>query len=119
MKKKSISYSDLSKKELEYLKEFYVQKKVDDMSTKELKEFALEIFSHQIMDTIGKEEELEAWREISKFFNDQFEKIISEIKKKFESNSNLEVDEKKEYEKRKELLERSSIDDDKIDMWED
>ena len=33
------------------------------MSQKELKEFVLDIISHQINDTIGKEEEIEAWEE--------------------------------------------------------
>ena len=79
MKKKSITYSDLTKKQLEHLKEIYIQKKVECMSQKELKEFVLEIISHQINDTIGKEEEMEAWREISSFYGDQFENIILEI----------------------------------------
>ena len=42
MKKKSISYADLSKKQLQHLKELYIQKKVECMSHKELKEFVLE-----------------------------------------------------------------------------
>ena len=57
MKKKSIIYSDLSKKQLEILKELYIQKKVESMSHQELKQYVLEIISHQINDTIGKEEE--------------------------------------------------------------
>ena len=58
MKKKTFIYSDLSKKQLEKLKEFYVQKKVEAMSHLELKQYVLEIISHQINDTIGKEEEM-------------------------------------------------------------
>ena len=80
MKKKSFIYSDLSKKQLENLKEFYIQKKVESMSHKELKEYVKEIISHQINDTIDKEEEMEAWREMSKFFGDQFEiEILSNL----------------------------------------
>ena len=45
MKKKSFIYSDLSKKQLENLKEFYIQKKVESMSHKELKQYVLEIIS--------------------------------------------------------------------------
>ena len=45
MKKKSITYSDLSKKQLENLKEFYIQKKVESMSHQELKQYVLEIIS--------------------------------------------------------------------------
>ena len=36
MKKKSITYTDLSKKQLQHLKELYIQKKVECMSHKEL-----------------------------------------------------------------------------------
>ena len=53
MKKKPIIYSDLSIKQLENLKELYIKKKVESMSQKELKQYVLEIISHQINDTIG------------------------------------------------------------------
>ena len=43
MKKKSIIYSDLSKKQLEILKELYIQKKVESMSHQELKKYVLEL----------------------------------------------------------------------------
>ena len=79
MKKKSIIYSDLSKKQLETLKELYIQKKVESMSHQELKLYVLEIISHQINDTIDKEEEMEAWSEMSDFFGEQFETNILEI----------------------------------------
>ena len=79
MKKKAIIYSDLSTKQLETLKELYIQKKVESMSHQDLKQYVLEIISHQITDTIGKEEEMEAWREMSDFFGEQFEINILEI----------------------------------------
>ena len=46
MKKNSIIYSDLSKKQLETIKELYIQKKVESMSHKELKQwqFKLDFF---------------------------------------------------------------------------
>ena len=89
MKKKSIIYSDLSKKQLENLKELYIQKKVESMSHKELKKYVLEIISHQINDTIGKEEEIEAWREMSDFFGEQFEIVILEIQTKYIDDKNV------------------------------
>ena len=119
MKKKTFTYSDLSKKQLETLKEFYVQKKVESMSHQELKQYVLEIISHQINDTIGKEEELEAWREMSDFFREQFEEIILEIQTKYSDNKNVldsEIDPQKE---RLELLERNNLDQEKKDMWDD
>ena len=119
MKKKSIIYSDLSKKQLENLKELYIQKKVESMSHQELKQYVQEIISHQINDTIGKEEEMEAWREMSDFFGDQFEIIILEIQTKYIDNNNVletEIDSQKQ---RIELLERNNLDQEKKDMWDD
>ena len=119
MKKKSIIYSDLSKKQLEILKELYIQKKVESMSHQALKQYVLEIISHQINDTIGKEEELEAWKEMSDFFGEQFEIIILEIQTKYIDNKNVietEIDSQKQ---RIELLERNNLDQEKKDMWDD
>ena len=119
MKKKSLIYSDLSNKQLENLKEFYIQKKVESMSHRELKEYVLEIISHQINSTIDKEEEMEAWREMSDFFGEQFEIIILEIQTKYSGDKNFidkEIDPQKE---RLELLERNNLDQEKKDMWDD
>ena len=119
MKKKSFIYSDLSKKQLEKIKEFYIQKKVESMSHQELRQYVQEIISHQINDTIDKEEEMEAWREMSDFFGEQFEIIILEIKTKYIDEKNVletEIDSQKE---RVELLERNNLDKEKKDMWDD
>ena len=119
MKKKSIIYSDLSKKQLEKLKDLYIHKKVESMSHQELKQYVLEIISHQVNDTIGKEEEMEAWREMSDFFGEQFEIIILEIQTKYIDDKNVietEIDSQKQ---RIELLERNNLDQEKKDMWDD
>ena len=119
MKKKSIIYSDLSKKQLEILKELYIHKKVESMSHQELKQYVLEIIAHQINDTIGKEEEMEAWREMSDFFGEQFEINIIEIQTKYIDDKNVietEIDSQKQ---RIELLERNNLDQEKKDMWDD
>ena len=119
MKKQSLTYSDLSKKQLENLKELYIQKKVESMSHQELKQYVLEIISHQINNTIGKEEEMEAWREMSDFFGQQFEIIILEIQTKYIDDKNViekEIDSQKQ---RIELLERNNLDQEKKDMWDD
>ena len=119
MKKKSLIYSDLSKKQLETLKELYIQKKVESMSHQELKEYVLEIISHQINETIGKEEEMEAWKEMSDFFAEQFESIILEIQSKYIDDKNVleaEIDPQKE---RLELLARNKLDQEKKDMWDE
>ena len=119
MKKKSLIYSDLSKKQLEKLKELYIQKKVESMSHQELKQYVQEIISHQINDTIDKEEEMEAWREMSDFFGEQFEIVILEIQSKYNENNNIldtEIDPQKQ---RLELLEKNILGKDKEDMWDD
>ena len=119
MKKKSIVYSDLSKKQLENLKELYIQKKVESMSHQELKQYVLEIISHQINDTIGNEEEMEAWREMSDFFGDQFEIIILEIQTQYIDDKNVLETEIDPQKKRIELLEKNKVDQEKKDMWDD
>ena len=119
MKKKSIIYSDLSKKQLEILKELYIQKKVESMSHQELKKYVLEIISHQINDTIGKEEEMEAWREMSDFFGEQFEIITLEIQTKYIDDKNVIETEMDSQKQRIELLERNNLDQAKNDMWDD
>ena len=119
MKKKPIIFSDLSKKQLENLKELYIQKKVESMSHPELKKYVLEIISHQINDTIDKDEETEAWREMSDFFGEQFEILIQEIQIKYIDEKNdfeTEIDSQKQ---RIELLERNNLDQEKKDMWDD
>ena len=119
MKKKSITYAELSKKQLQHLKELYIQKKVDCMSHKDLTEFVQEIISHQINNTIGKEEEIEAWREMSNFYGDQFEVIVHEIKQKYANNESLQNFEEDTQEHRLELLKKNCIEKEKQDMWDD
>ena len=119
MKKKPIIYSDLSKKQLENLKELYIKKKVESMSHEELKQYVQEIISHQINDTIDKEEEMEAWREMSDFFGEQFEIIILDMQTKYIDNKNVletEIDSQKQ---RIKLLEKNNLDQEKKDMWDD
>ena len=119
MKKKSFVYSDLSNKQLENLKEHYIQKKVESMSHPELKQFVLEVISHQINDTIGKEEEMEAWKEMSDFFGENLDKLIIELQTKYSDDKNIlekEIDPQKQ---RLELLEKNNIGQEKKDMWDD
>ena len=119
MKKKSFIYSDLSKKQLENLKEFYIQKKVESMSHKELEQYVKEIISHQINDTIDKEEEMEAWKEMSDFFGEKFEIIIQELQVKYIDDNNGIEREIDDQHRRIELLERNNLDQEKKDMWDD
>ena len=119
MKKKSFIYSDLSKKQLENLKEFYIQKKVESMSHKELEQYVKEIISHQINDTIDKEEEMEAWKEMSDFFGDNFEIVIQEMQAKYIDEINVLEKKIDDQQQRIELLERINLEQEKKDMWDD
>ena len=119
MKKKSFTYSDLSKKQLENLKDFYIQKKVESMSHQELKKYVLEIITHQVNDTVDKEEEMEVWREMSDFFEEQFEVIILEIQKKYSEDKNVLDTKIDPHKQRLEFLEKTNLNQDKKDMWDD
>ena len=116
MAKKKINYSDLSNKELELLKDIYIDLKVKSMNINDLKGFAFENISLQIKNTIGNEEELEAWQEMEDFFKDEFLSRIQDIQIKLRSKNdeltNLNIEEKK-------LVVEDTAEDKKLDMWED
>ena len=116
MAKKQINHSDLSSKELELLKDIYIDLKVKSMNINDLKSFAFENISLQIKNTIGNEEELEAWQEMEDFFKDEFLSTIQDIQIKLKSKNdeltNLNIEEKK-------LAVEDTVEDKKLDMWED
>ena len=116
MTKKQINYSDLSSNELEILKDKYIDQRVKSMNFKDLKDFAIEHISLQIKNTIGNDEELEAWQEMEDFFKDEFDNTIRDIqimmKQKNGNNTNTSIDEKK-------LEAVVKVKEEKIDMWED
>ena len=119
MKKKKFNYSDFSSKELENLKDYYITEKVKSMNESELRKFADEIISHQIKNTIGDEEEKEAWEEIENFFSDNFEFILEGIKKNFEATKQDCIVESKKGTSNVMELNTDEIKNEKIDMWMD
>jgi len=119
MKKNKFYYSDFSKKELESLKEYYITEKVKSMDESELRQFANEIFSHQIKNTIGDEEEKEAWEEIENFFSDSFEFILKGIKKQFETTKQDRIVESNTGTSSVRALDNDEIKTEKTDMWID
>ena len=116
MAKKQINYYDLSAKELEQLKDLYIDLKVKTMSNNDLKNFAIENISLQIKNTIGNDEELEAWQEMEEFFKDEFDDTIRAIQFKIRSKNG--EDDNLNFHKIKHNLEDKK-EDPKIDMWED
>ena len=115
MAKEQINYSDLSTKELESLKDIYITLKVKNMNIEQLKAFAHENISLQIKNTIGNDEELEAWNEMEEFFKDEFEKTIREIQMKFKSKNN----EQNNIDLKEKSNDSDEKEDKKLDMWED
>ena len=119
MKKNKFNYSDFSKKELESLKDYYITEKVKSMNESELRQFANEILSHQVKNTIGDEEEKEAWEEIENFFSDNFELILEGIKKEFEAiNQDFKVESKTDTSHIRDQ-EIDKFKNEKKDMWMD
>ena len=116
MAKKPLNYSDLSSKELELLKDTYIDLKVKSMNNNDLKDFAFENISLQIKNTIGNDEELEAWQEMEEFFKDAFENTIQNIQTKMKSKNDQQADLSTEEKKFETIVE---AEDKKLDMWED
>lgn len=116
MAKQQFNYSDLSPKELELLKEIYIELKVKSMTLADLKEFATDNISLQIKNTIGNDEEIDAWREMEEFFKDEFEDTIKGIQMKIGSKNIAQ----KDLIVRKVKVEAEKKEDEKkLDMWED
>ena len=116
MAKKKIHYSELSDKELELLKDTYINLKVKSMNNNDLKDFAIENISLQIKNTIGNDEELEAWHEMEEFFKEEFESTVQQIQIKMGSKNIHQTNLNNE---KIELSNEEKGEDKKLDMWED
>ena len=62
---------------------------------------------------------MEAWREMSDFFGEQFEIVFLEIKTKYNDEKHVIDKEIDPQRQRLEFLERNNIDQEKKDMWDD
>ena len=116
MAKQKINYSDLSTKELGLLKDIYIDLKIKSMSNNDLKDFAYENISLQIKNTIGNDEELEAWQEMEEFFKDEFHNTIQDIQIKMRSTNDVPT--YSNITEKKSVIEDTG-EDKKLDMWED
>jgi len=117
-----LTYKDLSKTELDSLKDMYISSRVDAMTETDLRKFVKEIIIDQIKGTVGNAEEKEAWEEIKDHFSEDLSKKIIEVKKK--CNKNPKVDQKSqeefEFDRRLGLLKRQQEEKStKDDMWVD
>ena len=79
MTKDEISYKDLSKLQLENLKDIYVETRISKMLEEDLRKFVRTSIDDQIKGTVGNEEEREAWNEMKEHFQDDLSAKIIEI----------------------------------------
>tara|TARA_Y100001968_G_C19432322_1_gene757766 strand:+ start:1251 stop:1610 length:360 start_codon:yes stop_codon:yes gene_type:complete len=119
MVKDAISHKDLSKKQLENLKDIYIDSRLSSMTADELSKFVRTILIDQIKGTVGNEEEREAWKEIKEFFGEDFEDKLKKVIKNKENEDEDISPEQEELEKRLKLLEQRKTESQKgsQDMW--
>ena len=123
MKKAEITFKDLSKVQLDTLKEIYIESRLEKMSEVDLRSFTREVLALQVGGTVGNEEEKEIWKEMQEHFEDEFPEKIKEVKKiKGGQDVNFDDDiEQEDFKKRLEILEQRSKEESKKnnDMWND
>ena len=119
MKAVEISFKDLTKGQLDMLKELYIESRVNKMSEKELRKFAREVLDLQARGTVGNEEEQEVWKEMKEHFHDAFEKTIKEVIAIKKVEDVTIDDEQEDFKKRLELLEERKEEENQKnqDMW--
>ncbi len=119
MKNEEISFKDLSKAQLDALKDCYIDSRVESMTEIDLRKFVREVLELQVRGTVGNEEERETWKEMKEHFDDKFEEKIKEVIKMNESLEVIINPEEEEFKKRLELLEARKNETSKSneDMW--
>ena len=116
-----LTYKDLSKTELDNLKDIYISSKVDSMTESDLRKFVTEIIIDQVKGTVGNAEEKEVWEEIKDHFSEDLSTKILEVKHKFSKNRPIELQsqEEIEFKRRLGLLKQQQDEKPSNDMWED
>ena len=119
MRKEEISFKDLTKAQLDALKDLYVDSRVESMSEVDLKKFAKEVLDLQVSGTVGNQEEREVWKEMKEHFDGNFEKKIKEVINIKGSEEVVISPQEEEFKKRLELLKNRKQEESKThsDMW--
>ena len=114
-----LTYKDLSKTELDALKDMYISSRVNTMTESDLRKFVKEIIIDQIKGTVGNAEEREAWEEIKDHFSEDLSKKIHEVKEKCNKYPKAEQKstEEIEFDKRLGLLKQQQEEHTSKDMW--
>ncbi len=121
MTNEDINYKDLTKEQLNKLKDIYIESRINAMSESDLRKFAKEIFDLQIRGTVGNEEEREVWKEMKEHFEDNFE---TKIKDAIKVNGIKEVNispEQLDFAERLDILEKrkKAESQQRKDMWDE
>ena len=106
MKSDEISFKDLTKAQLDALKDLYVDSRVESMSEVDLKKFAKEVLDLQVSGTVGNQEEREVWKEMKEHFDGNFEKKIKEVINTKGLEEVVISPEEEDFQKRLEILEK-------------
>ena len=116
-----LTYKDLSKKELDNLKDIYISSKLDSMTESDLRRFVKEIIIDQVKGTVGNAEEKEVWEEIKDHFSEDLSTKILEVRHKSTKNPQIELQSQEEIEfnRRLGLLKQQQEEKASKDMWED
>ena len=117
MPKEKLKFTELSRDELDKLKDIYVDSRLNCMSNDDMRSFVKITIEDQIKGTVGNQEEKEAWLEMKEYFKDDFQDKILVVRK----GNQIEklTPEEEELEKRKNLLEKRKNEKDSKaeDMW--
>ncbi len=119
MTTEEISYKDLSRSQLDALKELYVNSRLSSMDVNELRKVVKDVLELQVTGTVGNQEEREVWKEMKEHFNEKFEEKIKEvITAKNSQDTNIDPEEK-ELQKRLDVLEKRKQEEKESneDMW--
>ena len=116
-----LTYKDLSKTELDTLKDIYISSRVNSMTESDLRNFVKEIINDQIKGTVGHAEEKEAWEEIKDHFAEDLSNKIHDVKDKCNKNHKevQKSQEEIEFDRRLDLLKQQQEEKESKDMWQD
>ncbi len=116
-----LTYKDLTKTELDNLKDIYISSKVDSMTESDLRKFVKELIIDQVKGTVGNAEEKEVWEEIKDHFSEDLGRKILEVKQKTRKNRKVDLksQEEIEFDRRLGLLKQQQEQKPINDMWED
>ena len=114
-----LTYKDLSKTELDALKDIYISSRVETMTESELRIFFREFIADQIKGTVGNAEEREAWEEMKDYFSEDLSDKILEVKEKFDKKNKVveKSPEEIEFDRRLGLLKQQQEESSSKDMW--